>query len=171
QSQRVRRLNEVEQVGLGTEPRRHAAFLIEFAEIVVIVRIVAHRFPAGCLVCRRKPQRRETCLRNDWQFRFDEGPPLVFAIFRSWTIPIKCLQHHTHNSPSFSVYESISMLRAKFGLTRSNQVTGMLQTSIRACLVAALLMIGATGCEKKSGEAVVLAKEHIDAALPTAERS
>jgi hypothetical protein len=30
-------------------------------------------------------------------------------------------------------------------------------------------MIGATGCEKKSGEAVVLAKEHIDAALPTAE--
>ena len=61
------------------------------------------------------------------------------------------------------------MLRAKFGLTRSNQVTGMLQTSIRACLVAALLMIGATGCEKKSGEAVVLAKEHIDAALPTAE--
>ena len=61
------------------------------------------------------------------------------------------------------------MLRAKFGLTRSNQVTGMLQTSVRACLVAALLMIGATGCEKKSGEAVVLAKEHIDAALPTAE--
>jgi hypothetical protein len=61
------------------------------------------------------------------------------------------------------------MLRAKFGLTRSNQVTEMLQTSVRACLVAALLMIGATGCEKKSGEAVVLAKEHIDAALPTAE--
>jgi hypothetical protein len=30
-------------------------------------------------------------------------------------------------------------------------------------------MIGATGCEKKSDEAVVLAKEHIDAALPTAE--
>jgi len=30
-------------------------------------------------------------------------------------------------------------------------------------------MIGATGCEKKSGEAVVLAKEHIDATLPTAE--
>ena len=61
------------------------------------------------------------------------------------------------------------MLRAKFGLTRSNQVTEMLQTSVRACLVAALLMIGATGCEKKSGDAVVLAKEHIDAALPTAE--
>jgi hypothetical protein len=61
------------------------------------------------------------------------------------------------------------MLRAKFGLTRSNQVTEMLQTSVRACLVAALLMIRATGCEKKSGEAVVLAKEHIDAALPTAE--
>jgi hypothetical protein len=30
-------------------------------------------------------------------------------------------------------------------------------------------MIGATSCEKKSGEAVVLAKEHIHAAPPTAE--
>jgi hypothetical protein len=31
------------------------------------------------------------------------------------------------------------------------------------------LIIAVTGCEKKSGEAVVLAKEHVDAALPTAE--
>ncbi len=61
------------------------------------------------------------------------------------------------------------MLRAKLGLTRSNQVTEMLRTSVPPWVVAALLMIGATGCEKKSGEAVVLAKEHIDAALPTAE--
>ena len=61
------------------------------------------------------------------------------------------------------------MLRAKFALTRSNQVTEMLRTSVRACLVASLLMIGAAGCDKKSAEAVVLAKEHIDAALPTAE--
>ena len=61
------------------------------------------------------------------------------------------------------------MLRAKFGLTRSNQVTEMLRMSVRACLVAALLMIGATACEKKSGEAVVLSKEHIDAALPMKE--
>jgi hypothetical protein len=30
-------------------------------------------------------------------------------------------------------------------------------------------MIGIAGCEKKSGEAVVLSKEHIDAAPPTAE--
>jgi hypothetical protein len=43
--------------------------------------------------------------------------------------------------------------------------------SVRACLVAALLMIGATACEKKSGEAVVLSKEHIDAALPMKETS
>src|SRR5205809_2942106 len=35
--------------------------------------------------------------------------------------------------------------------------------------VVALLLIGFTGCEKKSGEAVVIAKEHIDAAPPTAE--
>src|SRR6476659_11141208 len=38
QSQRVRRLDEIEQLGLGTEPRRHAAFLIKLAEIVIIVR-------------------------------------------------------------------------------------------------------------------------------------
>jgi hypothetical protein len=36
-------------------------------------------------------------------------------------------------------------------------------------VVAAFLIIPLTGCDKKSGEAVVLAKEHIDAALPTAE--
>ena len=38
-----------------------------------------------------------------------------------------------------------------------------------SCVGALLLTIGLTGCDKKSGEAVVLAKEHIDAALPTAE--
>jgi hypothetical protein len=31
------------------------------------------------------------------------------------------------------------------------------------------LIIAVTGCDKKSGDAVVLAKEHIDAALPTSE--
>jgi hypothetical protein len=36
-------------------------------------------------------------------------------------------------------------------------------------VVAAFLIIPLTGCEKKSGEAVVLAKEHIEAALPTTE--
>jgi hypothetical protein len=61
------------------------------------------------------------------------------------------------------------MLRAKFGLTRSNQVTEMLRTSVSPCVVAAFLIIAATGCEKNSGEAVVLAKEHIDAAPPNAE--
>jgi hypothetical protein len=39
---------------------------------------------------------------------------------------------------------------------------------VPGCVVA-LLLIGLGGCEKKSGQAVVLAKEHIDAALPTAE--
>jgi hypothetical protein len=61
------------------------------------------------------------------------------------------------------------MLRAKLGLTRSNQVTEMLRTSVPLCVVAALFIIAATGCEKNSGEAVVLAKEHIDAARPSAE--
>jgi hypothetical protein len=61
------------------------------------------------------------------------------------------------------------MLRVKSGLTRSNQVTGMLRASVPPYVVAAFLIIPFTGCDKKSGVAVVLAKEHIDAALPTAE--
>jgi len=61
------------------------------------------------------------------------------------------------------------MLRAKLGLTRSNQVTEMLRTSVRPWFV--FLVMAVTSCEKQSGEAVVLAKEHIDAALPIAERS
>ena len=61
------------------------------------------------------------------------------------------------------------MLHPGSGLTRSNQVTEMLRASVTLPLVAAFLIIGVTGCEKKRGEAVVLAKEHIAAALPIAE--
>ena len=43
----------------------------------------------------------------------------------------------------------------------------MLRTSVPVCVVAVLLMIGVAGCDKKSGEAVVLSKEHIDATPPT----
>ena len=60
------------------------------------------------------------------------------------------------------------MLRAKVRLTRSNQVTEMLRTSVRACAIAIFVTIGVASCDKKSGEAVVIAKEHIDPALPTA---
>ncbi len=45
----------------------------------------------------------------------------------------------------------------------------MLRASVPVSLVVAFLIIGVTGCEKKSGEAVVLTKEHIAAALPIAE--
>src|SRR5437764_12723323 len=58
------------------------------------------------------------------------------------------------------------MIYTKVGLTRSNQVTKMLRTSVLPSLVAAFLIVSLTGCDKKSGQAVVLAKEHIDAALP-----
>ena len=61
------------------------------------------------------------------------------------------------------------MLRAKLGLTRINQVTEMLRKGVPAWVLAAYLVIAVTGCEKKSGEAVVLAKEHIDAAPPNSE--
>jgi hypothetical protein len=54
-------------------------------------------------------------------------------------------------------------------VTRSNQVTETLRTSVPPWIIAAFLTIALAGCEKNSGEAVVLAKEHIDAALPTAE--
>ncbi len=61
------------------------------------------------------------------------------------------------------------MLRAKVGLTRSIQVTAMLRKSARRYVVAVFLIITFASCDKKSGEAVVLAKEHIDVALPTTE--
>jgi hypothetical protein len=40
---------------------------------------------------------------------------------------------------------------------------------VGSCVGAISLIIGLVGCDKKSGEAVVLAREHIDAALPNAE--
>jgi hypothetical protein len=45
----------------------------------------------------------------------------------------------------------------------------MLQTSVPVWFVAAFLTIAVSGCERRSGEAVVLEKEHIAAALPAAE--
>jgi hypothetical protein len=44
-----------------------------------------------------------------------------------------------------------------------------MKTSITFPCVLALLLVGLISCEKKRGDAVVLAKEHIDAALPAAE--
>jgi len=61
------------------------------------------------------------------------------------------------------------MLPAEVGLTRSNQVTEMLRKSVASYVVATCSIISLTGCDKKSGEAVVLTKEHIDAAPPTTE--
>ena len=42
----------------------------------------------------------------------------------------------------------------------------MKRSILTRCVVALLLITGPCGCKKNSGEAVVLAKEHIDAALP-----
>ena len=64
----VSRLDQVEQFCFGTEPRRHAAFLIELAQVIEVVGIVAHRFPSGGFVCGRKPQRSETGFRDGRQF-------------------------------------------------------------------------------------------------------
>src|SRR4030095_1984991 len=55
------------------------------------------------------------------------------------------------------------------GLTRSNQVTEMLRMSVPTCVVAVLLMIGVSGCDKKSGEAGALSKDNIEAAPPIKE--
>jgi hypothetical protein len=61
------------------------------------------------------------------------------------------------------------MLHLRSGLTRSNHVTSMLRTVVLVCLISMSLIIGFSGCEKKSGQAVVLAKEHLAAALPVAD--
>jgi hypothetical protein len=61
------------------------------------------------------------------------------------------------------------MLHTESGLTRSNEVTEKSRIGVPFWFVATFLIIAIAGCEKNSGEAVVLAKEHIDAALPTAE--
>jgi hypothetical protein len=45
----------------------------------------------------------------------------------------------------------------------------MNKSFVPGCLSALLLVAALYGCEKRRGEAVVLAKEHIDAALPIAE--
>jgi hypothetical protein len=45
----------------------------------------------------------------------------------------------------------------------------MKKSIVCGCLSALLLITGLCGCEKRSGEAVVLAKEHIDAARPIEE--
>src|SRR5262245_52164347 len=45
----------------------------------------------------------------------------------------------------------------------------MLRTVALVRLIAISLIIGVSGCEKNRGEAVVLAKEHIDAAPPPAK--
>jgi hypothetical protein len=45
----------------------------------------------------------------------------------------------------------------------------MLRMTVPVCVAAALLVISIAGCEKKSGEAIVLSKEHIDAGSPFEE--
>jgi hypothetical protein len=45
----------------------------------------------------------------------------------------------------------------------------MKKSIVPSYVVALSLLLVLGGCEKKSGEGIVLAKEHIDAALPTAE--
>ena len=46
----------------------------------------------------------------------------------------------------------------------------MKKSIVPAFVIVVLVTVGMVGCEKKSGDAVVLAKEHIAAALPIAER-
>ena len=45
----------------------------------------------------------------------------------------------------------------------------MKKSIVPAFVIVVLVTVGMVGCEKKSGDAVVLAKEHIAAALPIAE--
>ncbi len=47
----------------------------------------------------------------------------------------------------------------------------MKKSIVSAFVIVVLVMVGMVGCEKESGDAVVLAKEHIAPALPIAETS
>ncbi len=47
----------------------------------------------------------------------------------------------------------------------------MKKSIVTAFVIVVLVMVGMVGCEKESGDAVVLAKEHIAPALPIAETS
>jgi hypothetical protein len=47
----------------------------------------------------------------------------------------------------------------------------MKKSIVPSFVIVVLVTVGMVGCEKKSGDAVVLAKEHIAAALPIAETS
>jgi len=47
----------------------------------------------------------------------------------------------------------------------------MKKSIVPAFVIVVLVTVGMVGCEKESGDAVVLAKEHIAAALPIAETS
>jgi hypothetical protein len=60
------------------------------------------------------------------------------------------------------------MRLASGGVPNAKDESEMKKAIVPGCVVA-LLLIVLSGCEKNSGEAVVLAKEHIDATLPTAE--
>ena len=45
----------------------------------------------------------------------------------------------------------------------------MKKSIVPAFVIVVLVMVGMVGCEKESGDVVVLAKEHIAPALPIAE--
>src|SRR5206468_8608852 len=47
----------------------------------------------------------------------------------------------------------------------------MKKSIVPTFVIVVLVMVGMVGCEKESGDAVVLAKEHIAPALPIAETS
>gem|GEM_PF-5520304 len=63
------------------------------------------------------------------------------------------------------------MVGAKLRRTTNIEITEMLRTSALAWVIAVFSTIAITGCERNSGEAVVLGKEHIDAAPPTETRA
>lgn len=49
-------------------------------------------------------------------------------------------------------------------LAGANDRSRMKKSIVPGCVVALLLIIGLCGCEKKSGEAVVIGKDHVAAA-------
>jgi len=63
----VRGLDQLQQRCLAAEPGGGIAFLVELAEIEIVVGIVAHGVPLGRLRTRRQPQRRKAIVSDSRQ--------------------------------------------------------------------------------------------------------
>src|SRR5580704_9941797 len=95
---RVRGIDQRRQLSLIAEPGFGAALLIEVAEIVVIVRVIAHRGPAEIrsLVRGRQPESSKSGLLELGNFCGNEVPPRPVLLLLLRTVPVEGLKQDSH---------------------------------------------------------------------------